>query len=142
MSEVDAQQSIPRAASRSWKLTATVMVLAILPLLLPFSFALMELKGIYPVFQEHLRQCTSFDCGVQTETDWERLGWLVTLGPSLLIATIAILLGTIGCFHARRHPISPKNRALFRASVTCGGVWAILFCCLYGIIFYVTGLVP
>lgn len=123
-------------------MTAAVISLAILPLLLPFPFALVELKWLYPIFQEHLQQCASFDCGITTETDWERLGWLLVLGPSLLVAVTSLLLGTLGLVRARWRAISPKRRVLLRTSVTCGVVWILLFGCMYWVIFEITGLVP
>lgn len=126
-------------AARSWKLTAAVISLAILPLLLPFPFALIELKWIAPVVQAQWPHCGA-DC--PPAIYWLRLGWLLVLGPSLLVALASLLLGTFGLIRARWRATSPKNRALLQASVTCGALWILLLGCMYWVIFEITGLVP
>ncbi|HEY7356757.1 MAG TPA: hypothetical protein VH590_09835 [Ktedonobacterales bacterium] len=142
MGELDAQPPASLAAGRSRKLTAVVIALAILPLLLPFLFALVELRWIYPMLQEQVLQCADSMCMDQAETYWERVGWLVTLGPSFLIALASILLGTIGLARARRHITSPQNVALFMVSLALGICWVVLGLCIYGVIFGITGIVP
>ena len=144
MSELNAHPATLPTAARSRKLTAAVIILAILPLALPFLFALFW-QGIYPgepAVEAHLlQQCASFECVKQGLLTWEQLGWLFILGPSILAALAPILLGTIGLIRARRHPTSPKNRALFRASLICGIVLAILFGCSLGAILYIAAVV-
>jgi hypothetical protein len=99
-------------------------------MVLPFPFALVALQRIYPVFQEQLSQCASLDCQIQTGTYWEHLGWLLVLGPSLVVAVVSILLGTIGFIRARWYPTLPEHKVLFTASVVCGVIWTSLYGCL------------
>lgn len=120
-------------------MTAAVISLAILPLLLPFPFALLTLKWIVPVIVPEWSQCP-LNC--PPSTYGERLEWLLILGPSLLVAVTSLLLGTLGLVRARWRAISPKRRVLLRTSVTCGVVWILLFGCMYWVIFEITGLVP
>lgn len=126
-------------AARSRKLLVAVIILAILPLLLPFPFALLTLKWIVPVIVPEWSQCSAH---CPPSTYGERLEWLLILGPSLLVAVASLLLGTLGLVRARWRLPSPKNRVLLRASVTCGVVWVLLLGCMYWVIFEIAGLVP
>lgn len=109
----DAEYAPPRPAEKeSRKLTIAVIILAILPLILPFSIVgLAQLR------------IGSLD----NATNWDSLAEVLLLGPSVFVAAASILLGCIGLFHSRKHPTSPKNMALFWISVICGSAWAILF---------------
>lgn len=115
------------AVRRSRKLTAAVVILAILPLLLPFPFYLLNVVWIGPIINEKMLECVSFDCSAAL--DLERLEVLLILGPSILAAVASLLLGYIGRFQARRRPTSPENAALFMVSITCGYAWAVLLGC-------------
>jgi hypothetical protein len=137
VSALNAQPATPRAPARSRTLTSAVILLAMLPMVLPFPFALIALQRIYPVFQEQLSQCVSLDCQGQIGTHWEHLGWLLVLGPSLLVAVASILLGTIGFIRARWYPTLPEHKVLFAASVACGVLWASLYGCLVWALFQV-----
>jgi hypothetical protein len=105
-----------------------MLVLLLLPLVLPFPFWGVERLWIGPVIYEKMLACASFDC--PPAVDWDRLAWIVVLGPSLLMAVASILLGMIGLFRARWHPISPEQEWLFHGSVIGGFVWALIFGCL------------
>lgn len=139
MAELDAPQAAPLARVGTRKLIATVIVLALLPLVLPFPVALIALKWVLPAMVPEWLQCPTY---CPPSTDGDRLEWLLILGPSLLVAVASILLGIIGIFRERWAPLSPKRRALFRASVALGAVWVVLLGRLYGVIFWISGLVP
>lgn len=138
MSEVDTHQPAPRAAPRSRKLLVAVILLAILPLLLPFPFYGLAQQRIFPAAGEALQQCTDFTC--QAATDLEQRGWLLVLGPSFLVALASVLVGMIGLTWARLHPTSPKNMTLFWIIVTWGVIWATLFGCTFGVMFYLVSI--
>jgi hypothetical protein len=127
MSELDAPQATPRAAARSWELTVTVIILTILPLLLPFPLYRLELLWIAPIDDAAWQQC-GFVCPAAQYV--ESLAYLLILGPSLLVAVAAVLVGTFGLVRARRHPTSLRKRTLLKVSVICGGVWSGIFGCL------------
>ena len=123
MAEQDVQTPAPHAAERSEKLTKAVIWLAILPLVLPIPFYGIAHVQIGPMENEAWSHC-GFDC--PGATYWERIFWLVVLGPSMLVAVASILLGTIGLIRARRHPTSPENINLLQGSIISGVVWAII----------------
>lgn len=135
MAELDGQTPTPHAeAGRSQKLTKAVIWLAILPLVLPLPF-----YGIvYQWGAAHAPACLDFTC--QALTDWERLVWLLVLGPSMLVAVTSILLGTIGLVRARRHPISFENKNLLLSSVVLGVLWAGILGCVFLVLFYLASI--
>ena len=100
------------AEKESRKLPIAVIILAILPLILPFSIVGLAQLRIGPL---------------DNVANWDSLAGFLLLGPSVLVAGASILLGCIGLFHSRRRPTSPKNMALFWMSVIGGSAWAILF---------------
>lgn len=107
------QPEPPRpAARRSRKLPIAVIILAILPLILPFSIVGLAQLRIGPL---------------DNVANWDSLAGFLLLGPSILVAAASILLGCIGLFYSHRRPTSPKNMALFWMSVICGSAWSILF---------------
>jgi hypothetical protein len=124
MSALDAPQTAPPAGSGTRKLAVTVIVLAILPLLLPVPFYGLAALLIGPMDYAAWEQCASFNC--PTATYLERLAWLLVLGPSILVAGGAILLGTIGLIRAQWFPTSSKQHDLFVGSVSCGVVWTVI----------------
>lgn len=121
-------EATPQAAPRSRKLAAAVMTLGILPALLPLPLYVWYLQWLAPVIQAHRLQCPSFTCPAMHS--WDSLGWLLVLGPEILVALASVLLGYSGLWRSRWHPISPGNLALLRASVTWGVVWTVLFGCM------------
>jgi uncharacterized membrane protein len=123
-------------------LVAAVITLVAFPLLLPFPLAVVQLKWLYPMFQAQLSQCADLECQVQTETSWERLGWLLVLGPSMLIAAKAIIFGLIGLVRVRRQPTSPKDVNWLKVSLGFGIAWLLIAACLYGGIFWLAGVAP
>jgi hypothetical protein len=107
---------------------ATATILLLLPLVLPFPFWGLERLVIAPMIQEQVLACAAFDC--PAAVDWDRLGWVVILGPSFLVAVVSMLLGMLGLFRARWHPILPDQEWLFYGSAIGGFVWALFFGCL------------
>jgi len=85
--DIDAQESPPPNATRSGKLIALVIILAILPLVLLFPSAFLSLKWIVPALVPALAQCPTY---CPPSTDGERLEWLLILGPSML-TTVALV---------------------------------------------------
>ena len=126
-------------ARDSRKLVATVITLVALPLLLPFPSAFLALKWILPVIVKEWSQCPAY---CPPSTDGERLEWLLILGPSMLLAAVSIIFGTIGLIRVRQHPASPKKVNWFKISMGLGIIWLLISACLYGVIFEVTGIVP
>jgi hypothetical protein len=104
---------------------ATATIFLLLPLVLPFPFWGLELLWIGPKLHEQVLACASFDC--PSAVYWDRLAWIVVLGPSLLVAVLSLLLGMIGLLRARWHPISPEQEWLLHGSVIGGFVWALIF---------------
>lgn len=144
MSDQDAPPLPPCSATSTRQPIMIVIILALLPLPLPFLFALLWqqiYRGESVLEGQLLQQCADFDCVKQGLLNWELLGWLFILGPSILAALLPLFGGVIGLWRARRHATSPKRRALFRASVTFGIVWAILFSCILGAILWITATV-
>jgi hypothetical protein len=128
----------PQGAARSRKLLIAVILLAILPLALPFPFSFLAGEWIMPTIAPQFQQCLPYTC----LTDRERLEWLLFLGPSFLVAVASLLLGTIGLVRTRWHPTSPKNMALFRACLNWGVVWMLLLGCIYWGMYWLAGVVP
>jgi len=116
----------------------SVIVLAILPLLLPVPFYGLAALWIFPGVEPRYLPCAAFTC--QAATDWNRLGWSLVLGPSLLVAVAALLLGTIGLVRARWHPTSPETLALFKKSVVSGVAWAVILGGISWVMFYLAGI--
>ena len=125
MPEPEKPWAKPLAAPRSRRVTAAAITLVFLPLILPFPFWGVVRLWIGPVIEEKVLACASFDC--PAAVDWDRLAWIVILGPSFLVAVGYMLVGIIGLIRARWHPISPEQEWLFHGSVIGGFVWALLF---------------
>jgi hypothetical protein len=136
LAELDAQPPTSLAAGRSRKLIIALIVLAILPLLLPWPFLVIAREWIGPMEAKVWSHC-GFDC--PGATYWERIFWLVVLGPSILVALASILFGTIGI---ARRTTAPKDAGKYGVSLAFGICWAVLGLCIYGAIFVITGLVP
>ncbi len=125
MPEPEKPWATPHAAPRSRRITIAAILLVLLPLVLPFPFWGLERLWIGPVIEEKVLACASFDC--PAAVDWDRLAWIVVLGPSFLVAVGYMLLGIIGLIRARLRPISSEQEWLFYGSVIGGFVWALLF---------------
>lgn len=139
VSEGNAPHTAPLEGSGTRNLTWTVIVLAILPLVLPWPFLGLAAVWIFPGVEPRLSQCSAaYLC--QSAADWNRLGWLLVLGPSLLVALASIFLGTIGLVRARRHPTSPKTINLLQGSVVSGVAWACLLGCVGWVFFYLAAI--
>lgn len=115
-------------ARRSRKLAVTMITLLLLPFILPVPLAYGEFLWIYPMATEQRRQCTSFPCPAAINGD--RLGWLVVLGPSILLLLTALFLGTIGLVRARRCPTLPEKMEWYQLGVVIGTVLTLLFGCI------------
>jgi hypothetical protein len=131
--------STPQPALRSWKLTASVLALAVLPLLLVALFALIGFIWIAPITEAQMSQCSAVCPAV---TYWERLELLLTLGPAFLVALIYIFAGSIGLLRARTRPILLSKRALLRRCLWWGLNWAFFFVCFYVGIFWLQAIHP
>lgn len=128
--ESDAQ--LP-AAPRSKTLTVVVVTLLLLPLVLPVPFFGLNRLWIGPVYDAQLQACPSYDCPILVTLN--RLSAILILGPSLLVAVAAFLLGTIGLFRRRWHPTSPNHEGLFGVSMVCGAAWVVLLGLMLWLIF-------
>jgi hypothetical protein len=139
MEESDTKTPQPDTAASLRNLKEAVIILAILPLVLPFLFDGPVVAELRPRANEVWSHC-GFDC--PAATDLERMGWLLILGPSFLVAVVSILFGTIKLVHARRHPTSLETINWFQASILSGVVWVILLGCLYGAIWWISYWTP
>ncbi len=75
----DAEGETPLpAARRSRKLPRAGIILAVLPLILPFPLWQLQLQWIAPISSAAWQQCRSFYC--PDVLYWEGLGWLLVLG--------------------------------------------------------------
>jgi hypothetical protein len=115
-----------------------VIVLAVLPLVLPFPFLGIASAAIFPEAYQRLLQCVDFNC--QAAIDWYRLGWFLVFGPSLFVAVASILFGAIGFIRASRHAISQENINLFLGSVVSGVVWVCLLACIMWAFYYLSSI--
>jgi hypothetical protein len=128
VSESSTLQVTPTTERRSRKLTVVVLLLAVLPLVLPPLLTGFVTLWLTPIIGAQIQACASLDC--PPAVDLDRLGSLLTLGPSLLVAVASLLLGSIGWVRSHRLPLSRANQSLFVVSVACGVVWAAIFGCL------------
>ncbi len=112
-------------------MTIVVVSLLILPLLLPWPLLLLEIQWIGPMIHEALLACASFYCPAATDLDQQ--GGQLVVGPSLLVASISLLLGLFGLIYTHWRPTSPKNTNLLTVSMICGFVWIVIFGCVLGV---------
>lgn len=112
------------AAHRSKTLTAVVVILLLLPLVLPVPFVGIARLWLEPMIQAKRQACASLDCPAAFTLD--QLSVLLILGPSLLVAVVTFLLGTIGLIRRRWHPTSPNHEGLFGISMVGGAAWVVL----------------
>ena len=115
----------PPAVKTSWKLPVAVIVLALLPLVLPFPLHFISGQWLGPIDNAQWELCKSFGCSPAGDT--ERLWALLSLGPSMLFALASILLGIIGLRRSRWHQTSPKSVGWLRVSCALGALWAVVF---------------
>ena len=115
----------PPAVKTSWKLAVAVIVLALLPLVLPFPLHFISGQWLGPIDDAQWEQCKSFGCSPAGDT--ERLWALLSLGPSMLFALASILLGVIGLCRSRWHQTSQKSVGWFCVSCALGTLWAVVF---------------
>lgn len=111
------------AVRRSRKLARAGMLLGVLPVLLPFPFWGLEILWIAPIARAQWAQCRLFTC--PPAAGWERLGALLVLGPSILVAVAALVCGYIGIIHWPRYPTEKKR--LFYVGFALGMLWAVIF---------------
>ncbi|HEY7125457.1 MAG TPA: hypothetical protein VH540_15995 [Ktedonobacterales bacterium] len=122
MPELDEQESTPLVAPRSRKLTVAAMLLAILPPLLPFPLGGLVRLWIGPLDSAAWQQCHDFYC--PQAADVEHLATLLVLGPSLLIAVVAIVFSFKKSRLELRNPGSEEVGMLL--SLTCMSIiWAV-----------------
>jgi hypothetical protein len=118
------------ATWQAWTLALAILVLALLPLILPFPLYDLAQQQFFPVIDAQLDQCVH-DPICQVVTDEARRVWLLIYGPSILAAVIAFLLGVLALIRARWHPISKISRNLCWFITIWGIIWAVMFGCMY-----------
>jgi hypothetical protein len=137
---LDAPASLLPAAKKSRKLRIIALALIVLPLLLLIPFEFLQIRLIEPIVETQRQLYCAVDCS--SVTYWERVATLLALGPSMLVALVAVIFGIVGLVRAQRHPISLKDDQWLQASIIFGILWLIILGCLFGGLFEIEGLIP